>query len=120
MKVLMKPKITKPWNNEMYNYNDEVADLMKQNIIKSIKKNKNEASRIQALNSIINISKDMMSSTRELIKKLSLGILEEMGFEIAINDLVDNFSKRHPKVLINYFYDKINFIQENNHLLLKN
>ena len=72
----------------------------------SIKKNKNEESRILALNSIIKISKNMMLSTRELIKKLSLGILEEMGFEIAINDLVDNFSKRHPKASINYFYDK--------------
>lgn len=72
----------------------------------SVKKNKNEASRTLALNSIIKISKNMMLSTRELIKKLSLGILEEMGFEIAINDLVDNFSKRHPKALINYFYDK--------------
>ena len=72
----------------------------------SIKKNKNEASRIQALNSIINISKDMMSSTRELIKKLSLGILEEMGFEIAITDLVKNWSKRYPNKPSYFSYDK--------------
>ncbi|MDC0182637.1 hypothetical protein OAJ43_00605 [Nitrosomonadales bacterium] len=72
----------------------------------SIKKNKNEISRIQALDSIINISKNMMLSTRILIKKLSLGILEEMGFEIAINDMVESWSKRYPKVLINYAFDK--------------
>ena len=48
----------------------------------------------------------MMFSTRELIKKLSLGILEEMGFEIAITDLINDWSRRHPKVSINYSYDK--------------
>ena len=72
----------------------------------SIKKNKREASRILALQSIITISKNMMLSTRELIKKLSLGILEEMGLEIAITDLVNNWSKRYPRKTLNYFYDK--------------
>ena len=72
----------------------------------SIKKNKNEESRILALNSIIKISKNMMLSTREIIKKLSLGILEEMGFEIAINDMVEGWSKRHPRVLMSYSFDK--------------
>lgn len=72
----------------------------------SIKKNKKEESRIISLNSIIKISKNMMLSTRELIKKLSLGILEEMGFEIAIKDLVNNWSKRNSSSTLNYFYDK--------------
>lgn len=72
----------------------------------SIKKNKKEESRILALESIITISKNMMLSTRELIKKLSLGILEEMGLEIAITDLVNNWSKRYPRKTLNYFYDK--------------
>ena len=40
MKVLIKPKVTKPWSKEMYDYNDKVADMMKNNIIKSIEKNK--------------------------------------------------------------------------------
>ena len=48
----------------------------------------------------------MMLSTREIIKKLSLGILEEMGFEIAINDMVEGWSKRHPRVLMSYSFDK--------------
>ena len=41
MKVLIKPKVTKPWSKDMYDYNDKVADMMKNNIIKSIHKNKN-------------------------------------------------------------------------------
>ena len=72
----------------------------------SIKKSKNEESRNSAVDSIIEISKTMMLSTRELIKKLSLGILEEMGFEIAIGDLVNSWSKRNPKVNMTYVFDK--------------
>ena len=34
-------KITKPWSKEMYDHNDKVADLMKAEILLSIKKNKN-------------------------------------------------------------------------------
>jgi hypothetical protein len=41
MKVLLKPKVTKPWSREMYDYNDKVAELMKSNILDSIEKNKN-------------------------------------------------------------------------------
>tara|TARA_B110000438_G_C15546118_1_gene534910 strand:- start:297 stop:740 length:444 start_codon:yes stop_codon:yes gene_type:complete len=47
-----------------------------------------------------------MFSTRELIKKLSLGILDDMGFEIAISDLISDWSKRYPKILLNYSFDK--------------
>jgi len=72
----------------------------------SIKKSKNEESRNSAVDSIIAISKTMMLSTRELIKKLSLGILEEMGFEIAIGDLVNSWAKRNPKVNMTYVFDK--------------
>ena len=36
MNVLIKPKVTKPWSKEMYDYNDKVADMMKNEIIKSI------------------------------------------------------------------------------------
>jgi hypothetical protein len=32
MKVLIKPKVTKPWSMEMYEYNDKVAELMKDEI----------------------------------------------------------------------------------------
>jgi len=52
MNVLVKPKITKPWSNEMYSYNDEVADMMKNNIIKSIKQNKNNWNTLNELMSL--------------------------------------------------------------------
>tara|TARA_R110002153_G_scaffold13514_5_gene50166 strand:+ start:742 stop:1071 length:330 start_codon:yes stop_codon:yes gene_type:complete len=32
MNNTQKPKITKPWSNEMYDWNDKVADLMKAEI----------------------------------------------------------------------------------------
>ena len=38
MKVLIKPKVTKPWSKEMYDYNDKVADMMKNEIKTQINK----------------------------------------------------------------------------------
>ena len=52
MKVLIKPKVTKPWSKEMYDYNDKVADMMKQEIIKSIKINKNNWNELNELMSL--------------------------------------------------------------------
>ena len=52
MKVLIKPKVTKPWSKEMYDYNDKVADMMKNNIIKSINKNKNNWDNLNELMSL--------------------------------------------------------------------
>jgi|TARA_B100000073_G_scaffold135422_1_gene111060 hypothetical protein len=37
---MKKPKITKPWSKEMYEWNDIVAGLMKGKIRESIEKNK--------------------------------------------------------------------------------
>ena len=37
---MKKPKITKPWSKEMYEWNDIVAGLMKGKIKESIEKNK--------------------------------------------------------------------------------
>ena len=52
MNVLIKPKVTKPWSKEMYDYNDKVADMMKQEIIKSIKINKNNWNELNELMSL--------------------------------------------------------------------
>ncbi len=52
MKVLIKPEITKPWSKEMYDYNDKVADMMKKEIIKSIKINKNNWNELNELMSL--------------------------------------------------------------------
>ena len=49
MNVLIKPKITKPWSKEMYDYNDKVADMMKENIIKSIVKYQNDFDKLNQL-----------------------------------------------------------------------
>ena len=49
MKVLIKPKVTNPWSKDMYDYNDKVADMMKNNIIKSINKNKNNWDNLNEL-----------------------------------------------------------------------
>ena len=38
---MIKPKVTKPWSKEMYEWNDIVAGLMKGKIKESIEKNKN-------------------------------------------------------------------------------
>ena len=32
MKVLIKPNVVKPWSKEMYDYNDTVAEIMKDEI----------------------------------------------------------------------------------------
>ena len=39
MKVLIKPEITKPWSKEMYNYNDKVIDMMKDEIQNQLESN---------------------------------------------------------------------------------
>ena len=49
MKVLIKPKVTKPWSKEMYDYNDKVADMMKKNILKSIHTNRNNWDNLNEL-----------------------------------------------------------------------
>ena len=49
MKVLIKPKVTKPWSKEMYDYNDEVANIMKHNIVESIVKYQNDFDKLNEL-----------------------------------------------------------------------
>ena len=39
-----------------------------------------------------------MLSTREIIKNLSLGLLDELGFEDAIKDLIDSWQKRYKHI----------------------
>ena len=49
MNVLTKPKVTKPWSKEMYDYNDEVANMMKHNIVESIVKYQNDFDKLNEL-----------------------------------------------------------------------
>jgi hypothetical protein len=49
MNVLVKPKVTTPWSKEMYDYNDEVARIMKHNIVESIVKYQNNFDKLNEL-----------------------------------------------------------------------
>ena len=42
-------KITKPWSKEMYEHNDKVADMMKENIVKSIVKYQDDFDKLNEL-----------------------------------------------------------------------
>ena len=49
MKVLIKPQVTKPLSQEMYDYNDKVATMMIREIQKSIRKYKNNFDKLNEL-----------------------------------------------------------------------
>lgn len=44
-----KPKVVKPWSNEMYDWNDSVSDLMKAEIKIQIEKNKDDFDKLNEL-----------------------------------------------------------------------
>ena len=44
-----KPKVVKPWPNEMYDWNDKVSDLMKAEIKIQIEANKNDFDKLNEL-----------------------------------------------------------------------
>ena len=44
-----KPKVTKPWSKEMYDWNDSVSDLMKAEIKVQIESNKNDFDKLNEL-----------------------------------------------------------------------
>ena len=49
MSNIEKPKVTKPWSSEMYEWNDKVAELMKTEIEVQIKNNKNDWDKLNEL-----------------------------------------------------------------------
>ena len=49
MMNIEKPKSVKPWSNEMYEWNDNVADLMKTEIEIQIEKNKDDWDKLNEL-----------------------------------------------------------------------
>ena len=75
MKVLLTPKLTKPWSNEMYDYNDKVAEIMKENILDSIEKNKNNWIE---LNELMTICGGIKYGSGYSIEELYEGCLEEL------------------------------------------
>ena len=75
MKVLLKPKVTKPWSIEMYDYNDTVAELMKSNILDSIEKNENNWIE---LNELMTLCGGLKYGSGHTIEELYEGCLEEL------------------------------------------
>jgi len=55
----------------------------------SISKTTKKKSRDEAIFNVIKLSKNMMLSTREIIKKLNLGLIEDLGFESALIELFE-------------------------------
>ena len=49
MMNIEKPKSVKPWSNEMYEWNDKVAELMKAEIKIQIEKNKDDWDKLNEL-----------------------------------------------------------------------
>lgn len=54
---------------------------------------------------IISTTKDLMHQTRNLIKRLSLSIIDDLGIEDALTDLIKNWSRRTPCKNINVNVD---------------
>jgi len=72
----------------------------------SISKSNKKKSRDEAIFNVIKLSKNMMLSTREIIKKLNLGLIEDLGFESALIDLFENWKRRFMGVKFEYFIDE--------------
>ena len=68
----------------------------------SISKSTNKSSRDDAIFNVIQLSKNMMLSTREIIKKLNLGLIEDLGLESALIELFENWKRRFKGVKFEY------------------
>ena len=71
----------------------------------SISKSTKKTSRDEAIFNVIKLSKNMMFSTREIIKKLNLGLIEELGFKSALVELFENWKRRFKGVNFEYKID---------------
>jgi two-component system sensor histidine kinase UhpB len=72
----------------------------------SISKTTKKKSRDEAILNVIKLSKNMMLSTREIIKKLNLGLIEDLGFESALIELFENWKRRFKGVKFEYSIDE--------------
>ncbi len=72
---MIKPKITKPWSKEMYEWNDIVAGLMKGKIRESIEKNKDNW---DILNELIVLCGGIKYGDGFSIEDLYKGCLDEL------------------------------------------
>ena len=72
----------------------------------SIRSAKTIQSRNKSIDSIISLSKNMMLSTRSIIKNLSLGLIDELGLEDALIDLIESWKSRFTNTQLTYTIDK--------------
>jgi two-component system sensor histidine kinase UhpB len=75
----------------------------------SISKSTKKKSRDEAIFNVLKLSNNMMVSTREIIKKLNLGLIEDLGFESALIDLFENWKRRFKGVKFEYKMDEKSF-----------
>ena len=68
----------------------------------SISKATKKSSRDDAIFNVIQLSKNMMFSTREIIKKLNLGLIEDLGLESALIELFENWKRRFKGAKFEY------------------
>ena len=106
MNVLIKPKVTKPWSKEMYDYNDKVADMMKNNIIKSIEKNKDNWN---ILNELIVLCGGIQYGDGFSIEDLYEGCLDELD-SVMNYWLNEEFPYAVSKGLVEDIETDMNFI----------
>ena len=71
----------------------------------SISKSTKKSSRDDAIFNVIQLSKNMMLSTREIIKKLNLGLIEDLGLESALIELFENWKRRFKGINFEYKID---------------
>ena len=72
----------------------------------SISKASKKKSRDEAIFNVIKLSKNMMLSTREIIKKLNLGLIEDLGLKSALIELFENWKRRFKEVKFEYEIDE--------------
>lgn len=70
-----KPKVTKPWSNEMYDWNDKVSELMKAEIKVQIENYKDDWSK---LNQLIQLCGGVKYGDGYTIEDLYEGCLREL------------------------------------------
>ena len=72
---MIEPKTVRPWSNEMYDYNDYVADFMKMEIETQINNNKDDWDR---LNQLIDLCGEVKYGDGYTIEDLHKGCLKAL------------------------------------------
>ena len=55
-----------------------------------------------SVNAISDLSKHLMNLVGDMLNALKLGVLQELGLEEGLKDLLNTWQSRHPKINLNY------------------